>query len=150
MAAKPRIQAGPCCQRWNRFVAPVTSTCRFASSLISAGSIRVRAATGAPSFFIVASRVPVTRGSLVAPLQKGNSLDVRGVREHVDRLHAQQLVAVLLAQRLYVSGERRRVARDVDEAGRADPAEPAQRLAGEAGAGRVDDDDVGRPRAVEQ
>ena len=44
--------------------------------------------------------------------------------------------------RFDVARERRRVARDVDDARRAELAEPLQRLAGEAGARRVDDDDV--------
>ena len=49
-----------------------------------------------------------------------------------------------------VARERRRVARDVDDPRRAEPAEPAQRLAREARARRVDDDDVGRPGALAQ
>src|SRR4029077_11967448 len=71
-------------------------------------------------------------------------------REHVDRPRAEELVAVLLAEDLHVAGEGRGVAGDVDEPWRADLAEPAERLAGEARTRRVDDDDLGRAGAVEQ
>ena len=57
------------------------------------------------------------------------ALDVRRVREHVDRPRAHEPVAVLLAQPLGVAGERRRVARDVDDARRGELAEAPQRLA---------------------
>ena len=69
-------------------------------------------------------------------------LDVRRVREHVDRAAANELVAEVLAQRLQVGGERRRVARDVDDARRPEAPEPPERLPGEAGTRRIDDDDV--------
>ena len=83
-------------------------------------------------------------------LEQRDALDVRRVREHVHRCHAPQLVAVLLAERLHVAGERGRVAGDVDEPRRADAAEPPQRLPRQAGARRIDDDDVGRAGALEQ
>src|SRR5205823_6474987 len=44
----------------------------------------------------------------------------------------------------------RRVARDVDEPRRPGLADALERLPGEPGAGRVDDDDVRRPRALPQ
>src|SRR6266576_5054677 len=108
MAAKPRSQAGTCCQRWNRFVAPVTCTCRFASLVISAGSFR--AATGAPSLRIAASSVddqePTPNVERLQPglvtLEQGDRLDMRRVRKHVDRPSAHQLVPVLPTQGLHV------------------------------------------------
>src|SRR5204863_7076523 len=65
-------------------------------------------------------------------LEQGHGLDVRRVREHVDRPRAHELVAVLLAQPPRVAGERRRVAGDVDEPGRRRLPHALQRLAGEA------------------
>ena len=59
-----------------------------------------------------------------------------------------ELVAVLLAEHLDVGGERRRVAGDVDELRRAELARPPERLAGETGPRRVDDDHVRRPGAL--
>ena len=63
-----------------------------------------------------------------------DGLDVRRVREHVDRAAALELVAVLVPQHLEVRGERRRVAGDVDDPRRAEcavrrsafPASPAR------------------------
>src|SRR3954453_18469451 len=149
MPAKPSSHDGPCTHRWNRFVGAPTCTCRFASSLIAAGSIR--AATGALTSFMAPSVSRGTYGSrLLRALEQRNALDVRRVREHVDRADPLQLVAVFVAECLHVRGERRRVARHVDDAWRADRPQPLQRLPGEAGARRVDDVDVGRARALEQ
>ena len=76
-------------------------------------------------------------------LEQRDGLDVRRVREHVDRPRARRAGSRARRARYLTSdGERRRVARDVDDPRRLDPAEPAERLAGEAGARRVDDDDV--------
>jgi hypothetical protein len=67
------------------------------------------------------------------------------VREHVDGLGAREPVAGLLVQQLEVAGERGRVAGDVDDARRPGLGQAAQGLAGQAGAGRIDDDDIGAP-----
>ena len=81
--------------------------------------------------------------------QQRDALDVRRVREHVHRGHLPERVAVLADQHLEVARERRRVARDVDEPRRAGLPDALQRLAGEPGTRRIDDDDVrlARPRA---
>ena len=76
--------------------------------------------------------------------EQRDGLDVRGVREHVDRTRADELVAVL-PRSTFTSGERRRVAGDVDEPWGLEGAGAPQRLAGEPRARRVDDDDVRRP-----
>ena len=62
---------------------------------------------------------------------------------------ADEPVAVVVGQALRVAGERRRVARDVDDPRRADLAEPLERLAGEPGAraGRRHDGRVAGPLA---
>src|SRR5205814_8784057 len=75
-------------------------------------------------------------------LEQRNRLDMRRVREHVDRPHATELVPVVVAQPLRVTGERRRIARDVHDSGCADLAEPPERFARQAGTRWVDDDDV--------
>ncbi len=59
-------------------------------------------------------------------------------------------VAVVVGEPLCVAGERRRVAADIDDARRGDLAEPLERLAGQAGTRRVDDDDVRVAGAVAQ
>src|ERR1700704_4420574 len=132
--AKPSSHGGTCCQMWNRLVAGPTCTCRFASVWSFAASIR--AATGVLSLRIAPSESLIDRRSLTrrgALLQQCDGLDVRRVREHVNRRRAEQLVAVLLAEPLPVAGQRRRVTGDVDDARRADLAEPAEHLAREPG-----------------
>ena len=59
-----------------------------------------------------------------------------------------KLVAVLVAQDREVGCERRRVARDVDDARRPESAGAAQCLPGEPGSRWIDDDQVGRPRVL--
>ncbi len=56
--------------------------------------------------------------SVSRPLEQRHRLDVRRVREHVDRGRADETVAVVLGETLRVAGERGRVARDVDDARR--------------------------------
>ena len=81
--------------------------------------------------------------ALPSQAEQGDGLDVRRVREHVDRAAALELVAVLVARAPCRSdGERRRVARDVDDPRRLERARPPQRLAREPRARRIDDDDV--------
>ena len=55
------------------------------------------------------------------PLEQRDRLDVRRVREHVDRTAAQELVAEVVAQHLHIGCEGCRVARDVDDSRRPDP-----------------------------
>ena len=83
-----------------------------------------------------------------ARLSSGDGLDVRRVREHVDGPAALELVAVLVAEHLEIRGERRRVARDVDDPRRAERARSPERLPGEPGARRIDHDDVRAPRLL--
>ena len=54
-------------------------------------------------------------GRTVRAPEQRDALDVRRVREHVDRCAANELVAVLVAQHREIGRERRRVARHVDE-----------------------------------
>src|SRR5262249_37918046 len=88
--------------------------------------------------------------SRLLTLEQRDALDVRRVREHVDRPRTHEPVAVVVAQPPQVARERGRVARDVHDARRAALAEPLERLPREPGPGRVDDDDVGIARAVAQ
>ncbi len=83
-------------------------------------------------------------------LEQVDRLDVRRVREHVDGAAANELVAEVLAKRLQVGGERRRIARHVDDPRRLETAEPPERLAGETGTRRIDDDEVGSAGALLQ
>ena len=76
------------------------------------------------------------------PLEQRHGLDVRGVREHVDRPRAHELVAVLGAQHLHVERERRRIAGDIDDPCGTERARPPERLPREPRARRIDDDDV--------
>ena len=73
---------------------------------------------------------------------------MRRVREHVHRPRPLEAVPPLGGELLDVPGQRRRVARDVDDPLRLEPRDPAQRLAGEPGARRIDDDDIGVAGAV--
>ena len=75
-------------------------------------------------------------------LQQRDALDVRRLREHVDRAHALERVAGLDELRR-VRRERRRVAGDVDDPLRRRLDDPAHDLLREAGARRVDHGDVG-------
>ena len=77
-----------------------------------------------------------------AALEQRDALDVRRLREHVDRADAAERVAGLDELRR-VRRQRRRVARDVDDPLRRRLDDPAHDLLGEAGAGRVDHADVG-------
>ena len=61
-----------------------------------------------------------------------------------------RLVAVLVAQHREVRRERGRVARDVDDARRLERAGAPQRLSGEPGPRRIDDDHVRRARVLAQ
>src|SRR6185503_21026727 len=103
----------------------------------------------------IACTALLPRGDLILLLtpvdwkdERGDALDVRRVREHVDGGAALERVPEVVAEHGEVGGERRRVAGDVDESARLERAGAAQRLAGEARPGRVDDDDVGRPRLL--
>ena len=77
-------------------------------------------------------------------LEQRDALDVRRLREQVDRAHALELVAGLDELR-GVGRERRRVAGDVDDPLRRGLDDPAHDLLREAGARRVDDATSGRP-----
>ena len=79
---------------------------------------------------------------LGSSLEHRHALDVRGLREHVDRLHAPQRISGL-DDLGGVRRQRRRVAGDVDDPRRLALEQPADDLLREAGARRVDDDDVG-------
>ena len=59
------------------------------------------------------------------------------MREHVDRLCTHEPVAVVVRQPFDVARQRRRVARDIDDARCADLPQPPERLAGETGAPRI-------------
>ena len=78
-------------------------------------------------------------------LEHSDALDVRRLREHVDRLHAPQRIAGL-DELSRVRRQRRRVAGDVDDPRRLALEQPADDLLREPGARRVDDDHVGRAR----
>ena len=82
-------------------------------------------------------------------LQQRHALDVRGLGEHVDRLHAAQPIAGLL-ELGGVGGQRGRVAGDVDDPRRLALDHAADDLLREPGAGRVDDDDVGLAGLLDQ
>ena len=82
-------------------------------------------------------------------LEERHALDVGGLGEHVDRADAAELVAGLL-ELGGVRGQGRRVAGDVDDLLRLALDQPADDFLREAGAGRVDDDDVGLAGLLEQ
>ena len=88
----------------------------------------------------------LTAGSL---LQQRDALDVRRLREHVDRLHAAQPIS-RLDHLGGVRRQRRRVAGDVDDPRRLALEQPADDLRREPGARRVDDDDVGPAGLLDQ
>ena len=93
--------------------------------------------------------VPPDSAASGVALEQRHALDVRRLREHVDRAHAAQRVAGL-DELGGVRRERRRVAGDVDDPPRRGLDDPADDLLREPGARRVDDDDVGAPGALDQ
>src|ERR1051326_314972 len=92
-------------------------------------AVVIRAATRGVEFVMPTLGIPIDGWRLARSglFEQRHRLDVRGVREHVHRPSAPELVAPLALQGLDVSGERGRVAGDVDEPRRADAAEPAER-----------------------
>ena len=82
-------------------------------------------------------------------VEEGDALDVRRVREHVDRAGALHRVAAV-HEGARVRGQRGRIARHVDDPLRRQLEQPLQRLRREARPGRVDEDHVGPGRALEQ
>ena len=107
---------------------------------------RARAQRAASGRATSGSRPAATpKPRLTSRSEQRDALDVRGLREHVDRLHPAQPIAGL-GELGGVRGERRRVAGDVDDPLRLALDHPADDLLREAGARRVDDDDVGLAR----
>ena len=121
---------------------PPASRARARPGGRSTTSSRSRARRSAPP------AAPATSGSSPAAtpnaalahssLEHRHALDVRRLREHVDRLHAAQRISGL-DDLGGVRRQRRRVAGDVDDPRRLALEQPADDLRREAGARRVDD-----------
>src|SRR5665809_33138 len=72
------------------------------------------------------------------------------MREHVDGAATHELVAEVFEQHLHVRGQSRRVAGDVDDLCRVEFAQSPERLARKPWPWRIDDDDVGRSRLLDE
>ena len=87
-------------------------------------------------------------GTLTGASEQRDRLHVGRVREHVHGRDALQLELPVACELLHVAGERRGVARDVDEPFRLEPSDSADGFAGQACSRRVDHDDVRRAGAL--
>ena len=101
---------------------------------------------GTPLYAASGTR-PCRRTDLGGAVEARDALDVRRVREEVERPQARERVATLREDGR-VACQRRRVAGDVDDAAGAQLGHAARGLGGHARSGRVEDDHVGRGQAL--
>src|SRR4051794_9376125 len=118
---------------------PITSTIGYGTSSRCASAVRPTTATRRPT---IRSSVPCN--VWLATRQQRHALDVRGLREHVDRAHLPQRVAGVrhLAR---VRRQRGGIARDVDHLLGLRLDDASHDLLRQAGPRRVDHDHVGLP-----
>ena len=95
----------------------IERTCAECGTKLTDEEIKASLETGGPFLCSVhaAEEVRLDEDVALAALQQRDALDVRRLREHVDRPHRLELVAAVVHELARVRRERRRVARDVDD-----------------------------------